>query len=120
VLKIVICIHTKIDSLAAGQNLMFIVSESLAGNISGYEGDNLSDNSPIVSNINLNIPYCLKKGYLLTKCHGKKLVGLIFWRIKMCCANYLIRLRYRYVQYNVKICSVKNMWMILIIIIVLL
>ena len=50
---------------------MFIVSESLAGNVSGYfaihEGDNLSHLSPIVMNIKLNVQYSLSEENVFTK-----------------------------------------------------
>ena len=50
---------------------MFIVSESLAGNVSGYfaihEDDNLSDHSPIVMNIKLNVQYSLSEERVFTK-----------------------------------------------------
>ena len=49
---------------------MFIVSESLAGNVSGYFAihcDNLSDHSPIVMNIKLNVQYSLSEERVFTK-----------------------------------------------------
>ena len=50
---------------------MFIVSESLAGNVSVYfvihEGINLSDHSPIIMNINLNVQYSLSEERVFTK-----------------------------------------------------
>jgi len=59
--------YTYENSFTGGRSKldMFIVSESLAGNVSGYfaihEGDNLSDHSPIVMNINLNVQYSLSE-----------------------------------------------------------
>ena len=56
---------------------MFIVSKSLAGNVSG---DNLSDHSPIVMNIKLKAQYSLSEEmvYLLRKRHGRKPMRFIF------------------------------------------
>ena len=50
---------------------MFIVSESLTGNVRGYfaihEDGNLSDHNPIVMNIILNMQYSLSEERLFTK-----------------------------------------------------
>ena len=61
------------NSFTGGRSKLdiFIVSESLAGNVSGYfaihEGDNLSDHNPIVMNIKLNVQYSLSEESVFTK-----------------------------------------------------
>jgi len=60
-------LYTYKNSFTGGRSKldMFIVSESLAGNVSDYfaihEDDNLSDHSPIVMNIKLNVQYSLSE-----------------------------------------------------------